>query len=140
MIAIYFGRADNQLRALNHIGLFSAALNETTIPTLPKEVHLNDAHASLESRVRSYADSNCALCHRPNGVAANFDARFTTTLANQTLIRGPLVGSYTPANATLIQPADLTRSIFHRRDISTGDDRMPPLGRTLVDDRYRQVL
>ena len=134
------GRTDNQLRALNHIGLFSPAFDESSIANLAKAVHLNDAHASLESRVRSYADSNCALCHRPNGVAANFDARFTTTLADQKLIRGELVGAYTPANATLIQPADLTRSIFHRRDVSTGPDRMPPLGRTLVDERYRQVL
>ncbi len=134
------GRSDNQLRALNHIGLFSPALNEGAISGLPKAAALTNSHASLEHRVRSYADSNCAQCHRPNGVAANFDARFSTALASQNIIRGELEGAYAPADATLIQPGDLARSIFHRRDISTGDDRMPPMGRTLVDETYRQVL
>ena len=82
------GRTDNQLRALNHIGLFSPALNENSISSLPKAANLDDPHASLEHRVRSYADANCAQCHRPGGVAANFDSRFSTTLADQALIRG----------------------------------------------------
>jgi len=134
------GRNDNQLRALNHIGLFTPALSESAIGTMQKAAALTDSHASLEHRVRSYADSNCAQCHQPNGVAADFDARFTTALAGQNIVRGELEGAYAPADAALVQPGDLDRSIFHRRDISTGDDRMPPMGRTLVDETYRQVL
>ena len=73
------GVTDNQLRVLNHLGLFTSALDEPAITSLPKMFGVTDATASLEQRARSYLDANCAHCHRPGGPAhANFDARFDT--------------------------------------------------------------
>jgi mono/diheme cytochrome c family protein len=74
------GVTDNQLRTLSHIGLFTGALNEANIPSLPKSASIHDQTATLELRVRSYLDANCAHCHRPGGVRANFDARLETPL------------------------------------------------------------
>src|ERR1043166_3283176 len=69
------GVTDNQLRALNHIGLFKPALKENMISNYTKLVSITDTNTSVETRVRSYLDANCAQCHRPGGVQANWDAR-----------------------------------------------------------------
>jgi hypothetical protein len=84
------GQTDNQLRALNHIGLFNTNLVEASIPTLPKTAYISDTNATLEVRVRSYLQGNCAHCHQPNGAHAFFDARFSTPLEQQNIVGGPV--------------------------------------------------
>ncbi|MEL6588664.1 MAG: discoidin domain-containing protein, partial [Bacteroidota bacterium] len=134
------GNIDNQLRTWNHLGIFNTTLNESDIPSMLKAVAVDDPTASLELKVRSYLDANCAHCHRPNGVNAGFDARFATELENQNLINGDLLGSYGISRAAIVKPKDLSRSILHKRDISLGTDAMPPLARTVIDDPYITVL
>ena len=80
------GIQDNQLRTLNHIGMFDVTLDEALIPTYDSLSDLSDTSATLEHRIRSYLDSNCAHCHRPGHIQAFFDARFDTPLAQQGLI------------------------------------------------------
>ncbi len=125
-------RNDNILRAWNHIGLFSPALDESAIPGFLQAARLEDTSRPLLDRVRSWLDSNCAHCHQPGGAEANFDARYTTPLAQQNLIHGSLRGSYTATNPLVVSPGDLTRSILYQRDNSLGDDAMPPLAKNLV--------
>ena len=55
------GVTDNQLRVWNRVGLFHPDLDEAEIPGLPRLVPVGQADASLEHRVRSYLDANCAL-------------------------------------------------------------------------------
>jgi mono/diheme cytochrome c family protein len=134
------GVTDNQLRTLNHIGVFSSVLSEGGIPSLPRSASIHDNTASLELRVRSYLDSNCAHCHRPNGVRANFDARLETPLHSQGLIRGDVFDPLGIIDAKLIVPGDVSKSMLRHRDNLVGTNQMPPLARNVVDASYISVL
>lgn len=127
------GVADNQLRALNHVGLFNPALNENTISNYAKLVLVTDTNAPIETRVRSYLDANCAQCHRPGGVQANWDARFDTPLANQNILDGPVFNNLGIANAKEVAPGSLARSIMYWRVSTNGVVKMPPLARSITD-------
>ena len=91
---------------------------------------LEDANASVESRVRSFLDVNCASCHRPGGVGRGlYDARFSTPLERQQLINGPLVsGELGVPGAKAIVPAAPAQSmLLLRLKKPPGDPmRMPP--------------
>lgn len=134
------GHNDNQLRALNHIGLFNPTLNEGDLPSYAHTVPLSDTNATLELRVRSYLDANCAHCHRPSGVPAFFDARFDTPLNNQGLINGAVVNMLGIPGAKIVAPADLGRSILYQRDNSLATIKMPPLAKNVVDAEAMAVL
>ncbi|HEX5218872.1 MAG TPA: LamG-like jellyroll fold domain-containing protein [Verrucomicrobiae bacterium] len=128
------GVTDNQLRALDHISLFSSPLNEPAIPTYAKLVPVTDTNASLELRVRSYLDANCSHCHRPNGgVNALFDARFDTPLENQGLINGPVLNNLGISGARVVFPTNLAASLLYLRDNSLGVTKMPPLAKNTID-------
>src|SRR6185312_12330150 len=127
------GVTDNQLRAWNHIGLFTNAPGEASITNVPRLVHVDDTNYPPEYRVRSYLDANCAQCHRPNGVAGYFDARFRTPLVAQRLINGPLANSLGNVTNRVVKPGDLSKSILFARINHTGDLQMPPLARNVVD-------
>lgn len=132
------GRSANQLESLASLGWFDEAYRPEHLPWFLKSRHIADETASLEERVRSYLDSNCAQCHRPGGVRALFDARFTTPLSEQGLIRGSLVE---PAEQDrIIVPGDLEHSILRVRHGSTGVIKMPPLAKNLVDAKAAQVI
>lgn len=135
------GVTDNQLRTWNHIGLFTAAINEASIPTMPKLAPLTDSAASLETRVRSYIDSNCSQCHRPAGAPALFDARFDTPLAAQGIINGAVNNEFGVAGSKVVVPQDLARSLMHRRvDSLDAVLKMPPLAKNLVDAQAVSVI
>ncbi len=127
------GVTDNQLRTWNHLGLFTNALDEASLTNVPKLVHVDDTNYTAEIRVRSYLDANCAQCHRPNGVAGYFDARFRTPLGAQRLINGPLANSLGDANNRVIKPRDLSKSVLFARINRLGDIQMPPLARNVAD-------
>lgn len=128
------GRTDNQLRALNHLGLFSPALNESAIGGFARSVAVTDTAHPLETRVRSYVDANCSHCHQPGNLATTFDARFTTALDSQNLINGPVLYDLGIADARVIAPQSLEQSIMHRRLSVVGLHQMPPIGRNTVDE------
>ena len=128
------GVTDNQIRTLNRLGLFSPAINEAVIASYPKLSPLTDATASLEERVRSYLDVNCAPCHRPGGVG-NYDASYDTPLKNQRIVNYPaafpLIGH---DHADIVRPADVGHSVLWLRIGSTEPTvKMPPLAHYLVD-------
>lgn len=127
------GVTDNQLRTLNRLGLLRPALNESDIPGLDRLVPVDDPVASLELRVRSYLDANCAHCHRPGGARAFFDARFDTPLAQQQIIDGPVANALGIEDAHVVTPASVERSVMHRRIETNEGIRMPPLARNVVD-------
>jgi uncharacterized repeat protein (TIGR03806 family) len=127
------GARDNQLRVWNHLGLFDAPLDEKKIYRFPKLAAINDPHASLNLRIRSYLDANCSQCHRPGGVEAFFDARFETPLHLQNIINGPVGNQMGIAGAKVVVPGDSNKSmLFHRISI-VGENQMPPIAKNVVD-------
>jgi uncharacterized repeat protein (TIGR03806 family) len=135
------GVADNQLRSLNHLGLLDPPLDEGDLAGYASLSPVSDTGASLEHRVRSYIDANCALCHRPGNVQAFFDARFDTPLEDQGLIDGSVGNSFGIDGAAVIKPKDIWRSLVHVRASSTLPSlRMPPLARNVPDSEALSVI
>ncbi len=134
------GVTDNQLRTWNHLGLFNPPLNETNIPSYPKAVSVTNQSGTLEHRVRSYLDANCAHCHRPNGVQAYFDARFDTPLASQGITNGQVGNDLGIPGARVVAPLNVPQSIMHLRMNSLDAIKMPPLAKNLVDTQAVATL
>jgi uncharacterized repeat protein (TIGR03806 family) len=133
---------DNQLRAWSHAGMFENPPQETRLTQLPKLAALDDTTATLEHRVRSYLDANCAQCHLPGGVRGTFDARFHTPLERQGLIGGQLVAADLGVkNALVVAPGSPERSMLHLRMNRRQDVfNMPPLASHQVDRAALAVL
>ena len=127
------GITDNQLRVWNHLGLFDRPIIEKTIFLMPRLVSMNDTHASLNMRIRSYLDANCSQCHRPGGAEAFFDARFVTPLKLQNIINGPVGNQMGIAGARVVVPGNTNKSMLFRRISILGENQMPPIARNVVD-------
>jgi uncharacterized repeat protein (TIGR03806 family) len=136
------GVTDNQLRTWNHLGMFQPAVPEADLSQLGKLAAVTDPAASLEHRVRSYLDSNCAQCHRPGGARGLFDARFDIPLSGQNLVNGPLAAADLGVrNAKVVAPQDLDRSMVYQRMGRRQDVfNMPPLASHEVDAAALAVL
>lgn len=133
------GRTANQLREWSRIGMFSQPPDEREIENAPRLVAIDDQTASLEHRVRSYLDANCASCHRPGGVRANFDARFETPLAGQNLLDGPVNSKDSLADSFVVRPGDPSRSMIVHRMLD-GTKPMPPVGVKVRDQAALAVI
>jgi uncharacterized repeat protein (TIGR03806 family) len=128
------GVTDNQLRAWNNVGLFNPPIVEPDIAALYKLVTVTNTGAPLETRVRSYLDANCSHCHRPGGVQAFWDGRFDTPLNQQGIINGIVANTLGISGARNVVPADVPRSIMHRRVNSLEPAiKMPPLAKNVLD-------
>jgi uncharacterized repeat protein (TIGR03806 family) len=131
----YGGIVDNQLRAMEHIGLFGGAL-----PSLPDQLPRfpapSDPAAPLEARARSYLHGNCAQCHLPGGPSpTSIDLRFETPLAQTgTCGAAPQNGNLGVAGAEILKPGAPNESVLWLRLATRGANQMPPLATSLVDD------
>ncbi len=134
------GRTANQLETLGALGWFDSTFNPTLVPVMLKSKYVGDDAASLTERVRSYIDSNCSQCHRPNGVRAFFDARLTTPLEQQGLIYGDVENNLGDAMSRVIRPGDPARSVMLQRLGSVADIKMPPIAKHIVDPPAVQML
>ncbi len=135
------GRTDNQLRTWNYLQMFTPNLDESALPSYAHTVKIDDTSASLETRVRSYLDANCASCHRPNGAGAVWDARFDTPLAKQGIINGEVRNTFSLAEVKVVTPGDPAKSMMHLRLSSTAPvQQMPPVMRNVVDATALDVL
>ena len=137
------GRTDNQLRALNHLGIFSPAILESAIAGYSRSVPVADTTAPLEHRVLSYLDANCAHCHYPGNPAnqsAGFDTRLATPLAQQNIVNGAVLYDLGIANARIIAPQAPGNSVMLSRLSVNGLHQMPPIGRNTVDSAAVSTL
>ncbi len=130
-------RISNQLKTLEHIGMFAASLGKP--PAELAVIPAVDGSAGLEQRARGYLHSNCSMCHRPQGGGAgNLDLRFTTALKDTAScnVNGER-GDLGVAGAKILVPGDATKSLLSIRARTTGGNanRMPPLASSVVDDK-----
>jgi len=119
----------NQLLAWNEAGLIRNFAPADLIGA-PALVSV-DADVSLETKVRSYLDTNCSHCHQPGGVRALFDARSDTVLVAQGFINGRTAEV---SSNTLLVPGDPAGSYMHERLSTLGPVQMPPIAKNILDD------
>ena len=110
--------------------------------TLPRHLRPDETDYSLEARVRSYLDVNCAYCHRADGtVAGSWDGRHFLTLGETGLLNGPTVDPPLAANHRLVVPGLAAGSVvFNRAAAANGYARMPPLATREVDREGAALL
>jgi len=120
---------DGQLQDWVRRGWLEPAWKGKAWSSVPRLTSWSDTGASLEARVRSYLDANCAVCHRPGGLSRGlFDARFQTPLAEQGLLDGTLAsGDLGIAGARVVVPGHPERSILLERLKRRDAARMPPI-------------
>ena len=136
------GVTDNQLRAINRMGLFYPAIDESQIPGIEHLSSVTNPAASYVQRARSYLDANCAQCHQPGGSGPTFDARYDTPLASQNIINTPAVkGNFGYDNVDIVTPNDVWRSsLYDRMNVANLSIQMPPLARNLIDTNAVQLM
>ncbi len=135
------GNTDNQLRALNRLGLFYPAINEADIGGYSQLSALTNLGASLVQRARSYLDANCAQCHQPGGAGITFDARYDTPLTQQDITNYPAQLSLGVDNACIVKADDIWRSmLLVRMNTVNKAIQMPTLARNVIDTNAVQVI
>ncbi len=138
----YGGVRDNQLRAMEHIGLFKAR----KLPKAPdKYAHLTDPYdpaQPLEARARSYLQSNCAHCHveAGGGNSAINLAQSAKTDAMRAIGVEPIHDKFGLPDARIIAPGKPDSSVLLHRIAKLGIGRMPPLASSVVDDAAVKVI
>jgi hypothetical protein len=122
------GRTDNQLRTLNHLGMFNPSIDEAEIPNYLHSVSVTDTTQPIQLRMRSWIDSNCSQCHRPEGYCPSYDGRFYTPWPEQNLIN------------TFVKFRDLDGSELYQRDDALDATKMPPLAKNVVHEAAMEVM
>ncbi|MBX3745817.1 MAG: PQQ-dependent sugar dehydrogenase [Verrucomicrobiae bacterium] len=129
----------NQIALLAGAGYFEAPPDGYA--TLPALAPADDETSSVEWRVRSWLDVNCAQCHQPGGPALGaWDARSRTPLSATGLIDGLLSDDEGDADNRLVVRGHVDRSMLHARVVRLGPGRMPPLASEVVDEVSAALL
>jgi uncharacterized repeat protein (TIGR03806 family) len=133
------GVSDNQLRTLQHIGVFTGTLPK---PEGNKLVDPYDRSQTLDGRARSYLHINCSVCHvDAGGGNAKMELGFATAREKMNIFGArPQHDSFGIDNAMLVFPGDPDRSILYRRISRRGRGQMPPLVTTVVDEQGVALL
>jgi uncharacterized repeat protein (TIGR03806 family) len=126
---------DNQLRTLEHLGVFTNALPKPP-KELPRLVNPLDTTADLDRRARSYLHANCSHCHVDYGGGnARFQLTYTIPLEKTGVVEVlPLHGNFGIGNAKVLAPGDPDRSLIAYRMSKLGEGRMPHIASSVVDD------
>ena len=133
------GFEKNQLEYLSDNKVIQSLLSSST--TYPIAYDVQHPSASLDEKIRSYLDSNCSSCHRLGGVSSvTMDLRFHTPLDLKNIIDLPTLSQSSDHRNLIVEPGNHQDSELWIRDQSEEEDKMPPLGRNLVDEEYVEAL
>jgi uncharacterized repeat protein (TIGR03806 family) len=137
----YGGRTANQLRTLEHIGLFSKPLPATP-EKLPRLASYEDEKQPVAVRARSYLHSNCAHCHMKwGGGNAEFQLLSTLPLKDTgTINTRPGQGNFDLNDPRIIVPGEPERSLVPHRMKMVGLGRMPHVGSNVVDEKAAKLV
>jgi uncharacterized repeat protein (TIGR03806 family) len=132
---VYNQVRDNQLRALEHIGLFAGGLPKSP-SDLDKLNDPRDTTQDLEPRVRAYLHVNCSVCHvEAGGGNAKMELGLSTPREKMNLLSArPQHDTFGITNAMLVAPGAPEQSVLLHRLSVRGRGQMPPLGTNRVDD------
>jgi uncharacterized repeat protein (TIGR03806 family) len=130
----YGGVVDNQLRTLEHIGVFQGAL-PTRADDRPRLVDPYDSKAPLEARVKSYLHVNCSTCHVSEGGGnALMELGLTTPPDRMHVIdEPPIHNTFEIPDPRIVAPGSPERSVLYQRITRRETGQMPPLVSTEVD-------
>jgi glucose/arabinose dehydrogenase len=134
------GQSGNFLSLLSTTGYLTGLAENPA--SLPRHLRPDETKYSLEARVRSYLDVNCAYCHQAGGTGGgNWDGRTHLTLAQTGLVNGTPVDAPIHAGDLLVLPGDAGKSIlYNRAAAANGYSRMPPLATSEIDLEGAQLL
>ena len=132
----------DQLAQWNSRGWISGSPESDTIQKWPRLASLDDESATLNDRVSSYLDSNCANCHRPGGPSrGGFDIRASTPLEKQNVINGPLLaGDLGIEGAKVLVPGRPDKSALYLRILRKDAMRMPPVALNDIESPIASLL
>ncbi len=129
----------NQLDYLNGINIFDRPIKSAS--SYLKSHPLTDGSIDLEQRIRSYMDANCASCHRLGGVpTVSLDLRYSLPLKLTNSVNYPTQSQASDNNHLIIEPGNAEESELWIRDASLNSNKMPPIGRNLIDQMYIDSL
>jgi mono/diheme cytochrome c family protein len=124
---------DNQLRAWDHVDLFTSSLG---LPA-PYPAHADpaDTSAAVSARARAYLDANCSMCHRPGGTSQSpMDLRTLVTTAQMNVVGAPpQFGDLGLTSPSIVAPGNRSNSVLWHRMRRLDTVRMPPLSTSVVD-------
>lgn len=134
------GVTGNFIDALGLTGYLTGAPPDAS--GLPRHFRPDETDVSLETRVRSYLDVNCAYCHQSAGTGGGYwDGRAHLTMAETKLIKGLTIDAPLQPGDQLVVPAHPAKSIlFNRTAAANGYSRMPPLATSVVDLEGAQLI
>jgi uncharacterized repeat protein (TIGR03806 family) len=137
----YGGVVANQLRTLEHIGLFTNPLPAPP-EKLPRLVNHDDDKQPLDLRARAYLHSNCSHCHMKWG-GGNAEFLLLATLPldkTGTIDTRPNHGGFGLKDPRILVPGDPERSLIHYRLTKIGLGRMPHVATSVVDEKAAKVV
>jgi putative heme-binding domain-containing protein len=137
----YGGVVDNQLRALDHIGIFKTPLGSAP-GSQPKFINPYDERADLSDRARTYLHVNCSICHVSDGGGNSYiELAYGNTLAATKAVGGrPMQGTFGISDARIIAPGEPERSVLYYRIASLGGARMPRVGSRVADEKALELF
>jgi uncharacterized repeat protein (TIGR03806 family) len=137
----YGGRRANQLRTLEHLGIFTKPLPAPP-EKLPSLSNYEDEKLGVDVRARSYLHANCAHCHvKWGGGNAEFQLLSTLNLKDTgTLNTRPGQGTFDLNDPRILVPGDPARSLVLYRMKKTGLGRMPHVASSVVDEKAVKLI
>ena len=134
------GISGNLLQVLGTAGYLNGAPADPA--ALPRHLRPGESEQSLEARVRSYLDVNCAYCHKDGGTGGgNWDGRAHLSLLETGLLGGVTVDAPLHPEDRLVVAGNIPRSIlFNRIAGAHGYTRMPPLATAEPDLEAAELI
>ena len=135
------GRTANQLRTLEHLGVFKAPMPKRP-ENLPKLANYEDRKQPIEARARAYLHSNCAHCHTKwGGGNADFELLATMDLKDTKTLSEPVRhGKFDLKDPGLLVPGAPERSLMLNRMKRLDAPRMPRVASSVVDEEGARLI
>ena len=156
-IGLKAGNLNKEVNGKNQlISMKDRGLLESLSDNPPQFARFDDVNADLNSRARSYLDSNCAYCHNPVGSAGitalylnkeqpcnvNFGVdKIPNSAGSGGSISIPTENG--SKNVSINKDIDLGNpagSLLYNRINTTGQGLMPPIGRSIVHEEGADLI